>query len=255
MDTARLEALLTRVADGDMSPETAVSILRDLPFQDLGFAKIDLHRHLRQGMAEVIFCPGKTAEQIAIIAANLKSQHDLVLATRAEPAQAQAVQALMPTLAPRYEISSRVLVWGELPDCNPALPVVAVVTAGTADLPVASEAAIVLRAHAVPVRCVNDAGVAGLHRLFAQVDVLKQAGVIICVAGMDGALPSVLAGLMPQPVIAVPTSVGYGASFDGLAALLTMLNSCAAGVTVVNIDNGFGAACAALRLIGRRSGS
>lgn len=255
MDTARLESILQSVSQGALSPEQAANALRELPFKDMGFAKLDLHRHLRQGMAEVIFCPGKSAEQIALIASNLTEHHDLVLATRAEPAQARAVLDCLSQMngqakqaEANYCQEARTVVWGQMPEPDLALPVVALVTAGTADLPVAEEAAIVLQAHALPVRRVTDVGVAGVHRLLSQLPQIRSCDIVICVAGMDGALPSVLAGLVSAPVLAVPTSVGYGANFEGLSALLTMLTSCAAGVTVVNIDNGFGAACAAIRL-------
>lgn len=249
MDRDRLQDLLDAVARNELSPQDAMEKLRHLPYQDLGFAKVDMHRGIRQGMAEVIFCPGKTSQQIVEIARTLVANHKLVLATRATPDQANGVLSAWNEQGATYHELGRVLVFGELPQPDEALPVVAVVTAGTADLPVAEEAALVLQAHGVPVTRISDVGVAGIHRILNNVQPLMQASATIVVAGMDGALPSVVAGLLEAPVIAVPTSVGYGASFQGMAALLTMLNSCAAGLTVVNIDNGFGAAVAALRLI------
>lgn len=247
MNQEKLRAVLDAVASGEATPEAALELLRDLPYDDVGFAKVDLHRSLRQGLAEVIFCPGKTAHQIAEISRRLRQHHSVVLATRAEPAVAQEVLAQLEGAV--YHELGRVIVYGDLPDPDDALRAVAVVTAGTADLPVAEEAAIVLQSQGVPVTRVPDVGVAGIHRLLGNLDALRKAAVVIVVAGMDGALPSVVGGLLEAPVIAVPTSVGYGASFQGLAALLTMLNSCAAGLTVTNIDNGFGAAMAAVKIV------
>jgi NCAIR mutase (PurE)-related protein len=247
MDMQRLQAILNAVAQGDLSVDHAMERLKGLPFEDAGFAKADLHRDLRQGMPEVIYCPGKQIEQIIAIANMLRAQHELVIATRAEKQVAASIQQL--DAAAEYDQSAGIIYWGELPSPDVALPTVAIVTAGTADLPVADEAAFMLSALRIPLLRINDVGVAGLHRLLASFPLLRTADLCIVVAGMDGALPSVVAGLFAGPVIAVPTSVGYGAAFDGLAALLTMLNSCAAGVTVVNIDNGFGAAVAAHRLL------
>jgi NCAIR mutase (PurE)-related protein len=247
MDLERLQAILNTVARGELSPEQALDTLRDLPFEDLGFAKVDLHRALRQGMPEVIFCPGKTSQQVVEICKRLKQHHALVLASRATPEQATAVLAQIPEAV--YHELGKMIVCGSIPNPDESLPSVAVLTAGTADLPVAEETAIVLQSQGVPVLRLSDVGVAGIHRLLGNVDTLRKASVIVVVAGMDGALPSVVGGLVDIPVIAVPTSVGYGASFHGLAALLTMLNSCAAGITVCNIDNGFGAAVAAFRMV------
>jgi pyridinium-3,5-biscarboxylic acid mononucleotide synthase len=247
MDKEHLKAVFDAVARGELTVEQALDQVRHLPYQDLGFAKVDSHRSLRQGMAEVIFCPGKTPEQIAEIAVNLQQHHPVVLASRSSGETARAVLRLAPHAV--YHQLAQMLVFGALPQPNAALPAVAVVTAGTADLPVAEEAALVLQAEAVPVLRMPDVGVAGIHRLLGNLENLHGTSVTIVVAGMDGALPSVLAGLLDMPVIAVPTSVGYGANFQGLSALLTMLNSCAAGLTVVNIDNGFGAAVAAMRII------
>ncbi len=248
MDREKLLEILQLVSRGETSPDAALSQLRNLPFEDIGFAKVDLHRSLRQGMPEVIYCPGKTSEHIAEIALKLRQHHSLVLASRATPEQSKKVLELVNNAGVYHELP-RMLIFGDLPAPDETAPAVAIATAGTADIPVAEEAAIILQSAAIPVLRVNDVGVAGLHRLLANLEILRTAAAVIVVAGMDGALPSVVAGLLDQPVIAVPTSVGYGASLQGLAPLLTMLNSCAAGLTVVNIDNGFGAAMAAFRVL------
>ncbi len=247
MDKERLSAILNTVASGDMSTDEALELLRHLPYDDLGFAKLDSHRSLRQGIPEVIFCPGKTALQVVEILQRLKQNHKLVLASRATPELAATVLCQIPDAV--YHELGKMIIYGALPVPDESLLVVAVVTAGTADLPVAEEAALVLQSQAVPVIRLSDVGVAGLHRLLNNLEMLRKASVVIVVAGMDGALPSVVGGLLEAPVIAVPSSVGYGASFQGLAALLTMLNSCAAGLTVCNIDNGFGAAVAAVKIV------
>lgn len=247
MDRNRLKELLDSLSEGKISPSDAFEQLKNLPYLELGFAKLDCHRSVRQGMPEVIFCPGKTPEQIVKIAQELKAQHNVVLATRCESEQAAAILSVLTEA--QYEPQARVIVWGTPPAPSEQAPAVAVVSAGTADLPVAEEAALMLIASGLSVDRLYDVGVAGLHRLLDKIETLRKASVIIVVAGMDGALPSVVGGLIGCPVIAVPTSVGYGASFQGVSALLTMLNSCAAGVTVVNIDNGFGAAAAAMRII------
>lgn len=247
MDRTKLQAILAAVASGELPWQDAFDQLKALPYEELGFAKIDSHRALRQGFPEVIFCPGKTPEQIAKIARQMKAGHHLVLATRADAAQAQSVLSELEGAV--YDQASRIIIVGRWPDPDESLQPVAVVSAGTADLSVAEEAAVVLGAHCVPVRRLYDVGVAGIHRLFDNLGIFRSVAATIVVAGMDGVLPSVIGGLVEGPVIAVPTSVGYGASFQGLAALLTMLNSCAAGLTVVNIDNGFGAAMAALRIV------
>lgn len=247
MNRDRIENLLRSVAAGTTDVADAMHQLHDLPFTDLEFAKLDTHRSLRQGIPEVIFAPGKSKEQIARIASELKAKHDLILATRVEENVAEYLSSLAEPGA--YHKVARVFSWGEFPE--PANPQVyaALLAAGTSDLPVAEEARVVLRAHGYRVETIYDVGVAGLHRVLAHRDTIRQSSVAIVVAGMDGALPSVVGGLIQGPVIAVPTSIGYGASFQGLAALLSMLNSCAAGLTVVNIDNGFGAAVAAIRIL------
>lgn len=241
MDARALEALLQAVRDGTLTVEDALQRLRALPFEDLGFARIDTHRALRTGFPEVVFCQGKTPEQVISILERLSSRHRKVLATRATPELAATVRERFPRV--RYHETARILALGESePDESPQQDqYVLVVAAGTSDLPVAEEAAVTAAEMGSRVERLYDVGVAGLHRLLSQSAVLFGAHVVVVVAGMEGALPSVVGGLVSRPVIAVPTSVGYGAHFGGLAPLLTMLNSCAAGVAVVNIDNGFGA--------------
>jgi hypothetical protein len=241
----QLEALLADVAAGRLAPQAALDRLRHLPFEDLPFARIDHHRALRQGQPEVVFCEGKSLEQVVAICERLEAANGGFLGTRANEAMAGALRERYPRL--RWNAAGRT-VW--LPAADAAPPTggpALVVSAGTSDLPVAEEAASVGEAFGLCVERLMDVGVAGIHRVLAAGDTLGRAKVVIVVAGMEGALPSVVGGLVAVPVIAVPTSVGYGASFGGLAALLGMLNSCAAGVTVVNIDNGFGAAAAAAR--------
>ncbi|HEX8691867.1 MAG TPA: nickel pincer cofactor biosynthesis protein LarB [Longimicrobium sp.] len=247
MTPEKLRLLLSEVASGAVAPDEAERRLAWTPFEQLPFASVDHHRALRQGFPEVIFGEGKTPEQVVGIAQRIAARGDGVLVTRVAPAAAHALRAAFPSI----ELNAL----GRTAWLAPAEPTertvrgtVLVVTAGTSDLPVAEEAAVTAHAFGNPVERMTDVGVAGLHRLLAQGEKLRSAAVIIVVAGMEGALPSVVGGLVSVPVIAVPTSVGYGASFGGVAALLGMLNSCASGVTVVNIDNGFGAACAAARI-------
>ncbi len=239
MNPDRLRELLDSVAAGRLAPAAAQERLKTLPFEDLGFARVDHHRALRSGFAEVIFGQGKTPEQIAAIFSRLAAAGHDVLATRVAGDAAEAVRAAtgLPLV---YEQSARTLTLrqSQRPLSRAAI---AICCAGTADLPVAEEARVTAEMMGQRTLTLYDVGVAGLHRLLSQSAVLRSARVVIVVAGMEGALPSVVGGLVDAPVIAVPTSVGYGASFGGLAALLAMLNSCAAGVTVVNIDNGFGA--------------
>ncbi|CUU36305.1 MAG: nickel pincer cofactor biosynthesis protein LarB [Armatimonadetes bacterium] len=232
-----LKALLQAVAEGRVSPEQALEQLRLLPYESVEFARIDHHRALRKGFPEVVFCTGKTPEQVAEIVARLVP-HGRVLATRATLEQYEAVRQRVPEAV--YHPEARAIRVGEFPEA-PETPYGVVVSAGTADIPVAEEAALTARMMGVAVRTLYDVGVAGLHRLLEHLPMLMEARAIVVVAGMEGALPSVVGGLVPCPVIAVPTSVGYGAHFGGLAPLLTMLNTCAPGVSVVNIDNGFGA--------------
>jgi NCAIR mutase (PurE)-related protein len=251
LDRQKVHSLLTSLSKGERTVTEIYEELKTLPFKNLDFARIDSHRSLRQGAPEVIFCPGKTAEQIIAIAQELKSQHAVVLGTKASAEVARSIKKALPET--QYFEASGLLIWGQIPSADPNSQQVAVVTAGTGDTPVAEEASLCLQAAGVRVERINDVGVAGLHRLLDVMGILQESVVCIVIAGMDGVLPSVVAGLVAIPVVAVPTSVGYGASFEGLAALLTMLNSCAAGLTVVNIDNGFGAAMAALRIMALRN--
>lgn len=241
MDTRALQELLQAVRDGLVSPEEALQRLRALPYENLEFARIDTHRALRLGFPEVVFCQGKTPEQVLAIVERLSALHRKVLATRATADLARQVQQRFPQA--RYYEAARILVLGEgeVATRPPQDRYVLVVAAGTADLPIAEEAAVTAAEMGSRVERLYDVGVAGLHRLLSQSEKLFGAYVLVVVAGMEGALPSVVGGLVSRPVIAVPTSVGYGAHFQGLAPLLTMLNSCAPGVAVVNIDNGFGA--------------
>ncbi len=242
MDESALRALLEEVRAGHVSSDDAVARLRDMPYENLGFARIDHHRNLRTGFPEVIYCPGKTTEQIVAIAERLASKSHKVLATRIGDEAAQAMAARFP--GAELRTPARIMVMpGEAPAPEPsdASRYVLVVCAGTADIPVAEEAAVTAAEMGSRVERLFDVGVAGLHRLLDQMPLLTGAAAIVVVAGMEGALASVVGGLVRSPVVAVPTSVGYGASFGGVSALLTMLNSCAAGVAVMNIDNGFGA--------------
>ncbi|MBN1875587.1 MAG: nickel pincer cofactor biosynthesis protein LarB [Anaerolineae bacterium] len=256
MDINKLRELLDQVRQGDMDVETALARLRTLPYDDLGgFARLDMHRALRNGMPEVVFCQNKTAEQAIAILERLWVHHDRVLGTRVTLEMARAIQAQLP--AAHYDPTSRLLtlVREELPTPGNDAPYAMIVCGGTSDLPVAEESAQVLEFLGHRVERAYDVGVAGLHRLLGELERLVNASVVISIAGMEGALSSVVAGLVAAPVIGVPTSVGYGANFDGLAPLLTMLNSCASGVAVMNIDNGYGAAAFAhliLRQINRR---
>lgn len=237
MDRDRLKQLLEQVKGGRVEVEQALERLRSLPFEDLGYARLDCHRQLRNGVAEVIYCEGKTIDQIQGIVRRMLDHHDNILATRATPAVYEAVREVVADST--YHEPARII--RIRPRALDPVGNLAVISAGTADLPVAEEAAVTAEALGNRVHRVYDAGVAGIHRLLAVCDQLFRAHVAVVVAGMEGALAGVVGGLVSCPVIAVPTSVGYGASFGGLAALLGMLNSCAAGVSVVNIDNGFGA--------------
>jgi pyridinium-3,5-biscarboxylic acid mononucleotide synthase len=239
MDPERLRALLQAVQAGDTSITDALRELRELPFRTLEFARVDTHRHLRTGFPEVVLGQGKTPEQIAAILVQLASAGSTALATRVSAEAAEVVMAAVPTA--RYLPVPRAIVLGPTPAPDRGRGAIAVVSAGTADIPVAEEAALTAELAGNRVERLFDVGVAGIHRLLASRSVVEQAEIAIVVAGMEGALPSVVAGLFARPVIAVPTSVGYGASLGGIAALLSMLNSCAAGIAVVNIDNGFGA--------------
>jgi pyridinium-3,5-biscarboxylic acid mononucleotide synthase len=251
MKPEELKSLLDKVVAGDTSPDEAVEALRRLPVEDLGFAKLDVHRELRQGMPEAIFGEGKTPEQVVTIAKHLlATSSGPVLITRSTPETTSAVRAQLPD--PVIHERARLVVLRPALESLPGSVVVA--CAGTSDLPVAEEAAYTLQALGVNVSGLNDVGVAGLHRVLASQTELLDADVVVVAAGMEGALASIVGGITSAPVVAVPTSIGYGASFDGLAALLAMLSSCAAGITVTNIDNGFGAAMAAVRILRKKAG-
>jgi pyridinium-3,5-biscarboxylic acid mononucleotide synthase len=247
MRPEEVKDLLRGVAEGATPAEDALRALQRLPIENLGFATLDTHRELRQGMPEAIYAEAKKAEHVVEIAARLlETTTGPVLATRVPPETAQALTERFPE-AQHHDSARIVVLRHEKEDVQ--LGTIAIVAAGTSDLPVADEAACTAEAVGMSVQRMNDVGVAGLHRLLAVEDRLREANVVVVVAGMEGALASLVGGITPAPVIAVPTSVGYGASFEGLAALLAMLNSCAAGVVVTNIDNGFGAAAFALRLL------
>lgn len=246
MTPERVLALLRQVAEGSLAPADALERLAQPPIEELPFATVDHHRALRQGYPEVIFGAGKTPEQVVTIAERIAARGGGVLVTRADDAARAALATRIPSIQLNPVARTAFLPPDEPPP--PGNGTICIVTAGTSDLPVAEEAAVTAGALGNEVQRVTDVGVAGIHRVLANGEALRRAAVIIVVAGMEGALPSVVGGLVRRPVIAVPTSVGYGASFGGIAALLGMLNSCAAGVTVVNIDNGFGAAYAASRI-------
>ena len=238
IDRQQLTQLLAKVSTGEITIEAALESLSQLPYQDLGFAKVDHHRALRKGFPEVILGEGKTPEQIADLAQAIREDgNSTLLVTRIDPSAYGALKARLPDAV--YNATARLAYLQ--PDPAALKPGVTVACAGTSDIPVAEEAAITAELVGSQVERVYDVGVAGLHRLLSELPKLRAARVVVVVAGMDGALPSVVGGLVAAPVIAVPTSIGYGASFHGLAALLAMLSSCAPGVSVVNIDNGFGA--------------
>ncbi|MEO9224553.1 MAG: nickel pincer cofactor biosynthesis protein LarB [Acidimicrobiales bacterium] len=249
MDEAALRGLLTDVRSGACTADDAVATIRRLPYADLGFARVDHHRTIRQGLSETVYGPGKTPAQCVAIVDELLAASDLpVIVSRASAEQVDALLAAQPgatrTTGPDATMT---LVWRAAP---PRTGSISLLAAGTADLPVADECAAVLTANGVAAGRVTDVGVAGLHRLVDALPAVQSADVVIVVAGMEGALASVVGGLTAAPVVAVPTSVGYGAALEGVTALLAMLSSCAAGITVVGIDNGYGAACAALRILG-----
>jgi len=241
MNQKNLKKLINRIKDKKISPDEAYAKLKALPYEDIGFAKLDHHRHLRRGFPEVIYCEGKTKEQIAKIARKLSKNSGELLATRADKKAFQAVKKTLKKA--KYHEKARIITAGNSRKKEKGN--ILVVSAGTSDIPVAEEAAVTAEFLGNKVERLYDVGVAGIHRLFKNMKILKSADVLIVIAGMEGALASVVSGLVDKPVIAVPTSVGYGASFKGLSALLTMMNSCSPGVAVVNIDNGFGAGCMA----------
>jgi NCAIR mutase (PurE)-related protein len=234
-----IKKLLEQVRDGKISSEDALKKLSDLPFKDLGHTKIDNHRELRTGYPEVIFCEGKTPEQVLNIMEYMSTQNVNILGTRANKEIFQTVHEVLPKA--EYNELGRTITIKNV-DIKQTKTAIAVLTAGTSDMPVAEEAAVTAEIFGNQVERFFDVGVAGIHRLYNNLDRIRQARAIIVIAGMEGALPSIVGGLVDKPIIAVPTSIGYGASFNGLAALLGMLTSCASGVSVVNIDNGFGAA-------------
>jgi hypothetical protein len=241
MTEDQLRALIKEVQDGNCDVEALVSALRALPYEDLGYARIDHHRALRKGFPEVVFCEGKTEAQVVEILQRLSAHNPRVMATRANANMFAAVQAAIPNA--RYFDSARIISIENTPRKTPGKdePYILVASAGTVDIPVAEEAAVTAEVLGSRVERLYDVGVAGLHRLLAQRTELEHANVVVAVAGMDGVMPTIIAGLVECPVIAVPTSVGYGTGLGGVAAVLAMLNSCAVGITVVNIDNGFGA--------------
>lgn len=244
MDKDLLRSWLTSIANGEMSPDEAMEKMAGFPYQDLGFAKVDFHRSLRNGNAEVIYCPGKTPEQVVKIFQVLAEQSQNVMATRANRNLFMKVKAKIPDVL-YFEHPKIIALWRNQTKTS---GMVGVISAGTADLKVAEEAAITAEILGSAVNRIYDVGVAGIHRLFDQQKIINECRVLIVVAGMEGALASVVGGLVDKPIIAVPTSIGYGANFKGLAPLLAMLNSCASGIAVVNIDNGFGAGVMAHRI-------
>lgn len=239
MNHDMLSKILTSVAGGVMSVENAKARLADMAMEDIDYAHIDHHRSLRKGFPEVIFGEGKTVEHIVGIMSRMQLQEQVILVTRLDPVKAQMVLSRFPEAL--YDAQARMIVWQRAPLPKTGLGTILVVTAGTSDIPVAREALLTADAMGNEVKSVFDVGVAGIHRLMAHKDLLHEARVLIVVAGMEGALPSVVAGMVQRPVIAVPTSVGYGVSLGGLTALFGMLNSCSSNIAVVNIDNGFGA--------------
>jgi len=250
MNEETIKTLLESVQQGSCSPAEALLQLKDLPYEDLGFARLDHHRALRTGQSEVIFCQGKQPDHIISILTHLGAMAKNVLATRLDPENAEKILPHFPSA--QYDSQARCLLLRPLEDPTISGRIL-IMTAGTADLPVAQEAWLTARYLGHEIDTLFDVGVAGIHRLLGQRELMERAEVLIVVAGMEGALASVVGGLVEQPVIAVPTSVGYGAHFQGLAALLSMLNSCASGIGVVNIDNGFGAASLASAIVRRIS--
>lgn len=238
MTPEKIRQILNEVKSGQLSVDNAMDTMRELPFEELEFAKVDHHRELRTGAPEVIFCQGKTPEQVIQIVKAMLAKGNNILATRAN----DDIMSALHQVFPKGEVKKMARIFLiKQKEITPPLTKIAIVTAGTADIPVAEEAAVTAETFGNNVDRIFDVGVAGIHRLYRQLPKIREAKVIVAVAGMEGALPSVLGGLVDKPVIAVPTSVGYGANFNGLSALLTMLNSCSNGISVVNIDNGFGA--------------
>lgn len=255
MNEQQLRQLLQGVSQGDVLPEMALDKLRTLAYEDLGFAKVDHHRAIRNGFPEVVWGPGKTPEQIAEILEHLRERNAVAMATRIAPEVFEQVQSHAEGALEYFPVARICAAYSTTLPLEKRLGTVGVISAGTSDIPVAEEAAITAQLCGFEVLRLWDLGVAGIHRLLDKAPILNQADVLIVVAGMEGALASIVGGLVRCPVVAVPTSIGYGASFGGVAALLSMLNSCAAGVGVVNIDNGFGAAMLAARILGKNSPS
>lgn len=249
MNDSELDLLLNAVREGTVDPDAAARELRRLPFADLGMARIDHHRALRQGLPEAVYAPGKSAMQCAQIIGELLGHGSPAVLSRAAPAQIEACPTGGVATATGGDLAT--VVWNAAPRRAER---VLVVSAGTADLPVVTEAVATLTAYGIDAERIQDCGVAGLHRLLPHIDQIAEADAVIVVAGMEGALASVVGGIARAPIVAVPTSVGYGSSFQGVTALLAMLSSCAAGVTVVGIDNGYGAACAVMRILGGVAG-
>lgn len=245
MNKNTIQQILSAIEQGSLSADKAFEQLKDLPFTDLGHTKIDNHRTIRNGYPEVIYGEHKTPQQVADIFKEMLKSEQTVLATRVNKEMVDLIQKFCPEAV--YNALGRTLLF-QPSNISLTETEIAIVTAGTADLPVAEEAKVTAEALGNKVNLIADVGVAGIHRLFARMDIIRKARVVIVIAGMEGALASVVAGLVDMPIIAVPTSVGYGASFGGLSALLTMMTSCANGITVVNIDNGFGAAYAASQI-------
>ncbi len=246
MDPVKLKIILTQLKNGLIDEDDVLESLAKLPFADLGHSTVDHHRGIRTGFPEVVFGEGKSVDQIVQIVKELSSFGQHVLVTRVDPSKAKEIRFILPEI--EYHKTAKCLVYPGNKTAKCGAGPIAVVTAGTSDLPVAAEAALVARLAGNDVIEINDVGVAGVHRLLHRLDDLRSASVLIVVAGMEGALPSVIGGLVSAPVIAVPTSVGYGVSFGGVTALLGMLSSCSSGITVVNIDNGFGAGYAASQI-------
>ncbi len=246
MNTRNLKKLLNELHDQKMTPQQALKKLETLPFENLDFAKIDHHRGLRSGMPEVIYCQGKTVTQIKRIIQSMNRAGHSILATRLSKESYRKLKPSLPKLSEYNETAQTLVI--DKNKLKKRQGLIAIITAGTSDIPIAEEASVTARALGSETETIFDVGVAGIHRLLDNLEQIRKARVIVVVAGMEGALASVVGGLVDQPIIAVPTSIGYGTSFGGVSALLTMLNSCATGIAVVNIDNGFGAGCMAHRI-------
>ena len=246
MNPEDLKKLLNDLHDQKLNPQQAMKKLATLPFEDLDFAKVDHHRGLRNGMPEVIYCPGKTVPQIKKIIQSMKRAGNSILATKLSKETFRKLKSFLPKNSDYNETAQTLVIDKNKKKKRSGL--ITIITAGTSDIPIAEEASVTARALGSETETLLDVGVAGIHRLFNNLEQIRKARVIIVVAGMEGALASVVGGLVDQPIIAVPTSIGYGTSFGGISALLTMLNSCATGIAVVNIDNGFGAGCMAHRI-------